>query len=715
MLDALRRPRRGHLPVILQAEVAECALACLAMVSTFHGRAVDLAALRRQHPLSLKGASLKGLMDAAAAAGFAARPLRVDLHELPSLSTPCILHWDMQHFVVLRAATATHVDVHNPALGRRRYRLAEVSRRFTGVALELWPAPGFTFTDQRERLRLRDFWTRAPGLVGGIGQVLVLSLLLQVFALAAPFHVQLVVDEAIARHDDRLLGVLALGFLLLALFRVATSSLRSYVIMTVGAQLSLQMTSNLLAHLLRLPLAWFQRRHLGDVLSRMGSLEPVRALFGEGIVGGVVDGVMAVATLTMMCVYSPALAGIVVAALAVYALVRVGVQPLLRERTEEGLAARAREEGTLLETLRAMQCVRIFGKEAARHTLSMQRLVDVQNSAFAAGRIGIAHGAANSLLLAVENVAVVWLGAEMVLSQVLSIGMLYAFIAWKGQFSDRASALIDRAFELRMLSLHLERLADIALTAPEAQLPERRPLRERSIRRECRGSIALDGVSFRYAAAEPWVLRDVSLSLAPGEVLALVGPSGGGKSTLLKVMLGLLEPTAGEVRVDGELLSAFGIDDYRACVGAVMQDDQLFAGTIADNITFFDAEPDHAFAAECARHAGIDADIRAMPMQYLTLIGDMGSALSGGQRQRLLLARALYRRPRVLFLDEMTAHVDGEAAARIEQALRTLGITRVAVTHDARVAAAADRVLCVRGGCVEALPPPPTPAAGSAD
>lgn len=696
--------RRGHLPVLLQAEMAECALACLAMVASFHGHRTDLASLRRRYPLSLQGTSLKGLIDAAQYLKLSARPLRVELDELPALAVPCVLHWDLQHFVVLRAATRRYVDVHNPALGRRRYTLAEASRHFTGIALELQPTAAFERADERQRLRLTDFWSRAHGLARGIVQVLVLSLLLQVFVLAAPFHVQLVVDEAIARHDDRLLVVLAAGFLLLALFRVLTDSLRSLAILHVGAQLSLQMSGNLLAHLLRLPLGWFQKRHLGDVLSRYGSLAPLKALFSDGIVTAVVDGAMAVLTLTMLCIYSPLLAAIVVGVLLAYAVARAALQPALRVHTEEGLAARAREDSTLMETLRGIQCVRIFGQENARHLLSMNRMVETQNSQYGAARVGIGQRAINGGLFACENVAVIYLGAQMVLEQALSIGMLYAFVAWKGQFTERATALVDRFYELRMLSLHLDRLADIALTKPEV------PPGERTIRQPFLGRLELVDVSFRYASTEPWVLRNVSLTVAAGEVLALVGPSGCGKSTLLKIMLGLLPPSEGEVRVDGSRLQAFGLDDYRAGIAAVMQDDHLFAGSILDNITFFDPQPDAAFAAECAQRAAIDADIRALPMQYLTLIGDMGMALSGGQRQRLLLARALYRRPRLLFLDEVTAHLDAETALRIENDLRALGVARVIVTHDARLAAASDRVLGLQAGHLDVIAAAPSAA-----
>jgi ATP-binding cassette subfamily B protein RaxB len=286
----------------------------------------------------------------------------------------------------------------------------------------------------------------------------------------------------------------------------------------------------------------------------------------------------------------------------------------------------------------------------------------------------------------------------------MTVGMLIAFMAWKQQFLDKATKLIETGFDYRMLDLHLERIADIALADREVD-HEREGLIERPIR----GAVELRGVRFRYAETEPEVLDGVDFKIEPGEFVAITGPSGGGKTTLLKVMLGLFKASAGEVLIDGVPLDHFGTQAFRAQVGVVMQDDHLLSGSLADNICFFDSQLDLERMRSCAIMAGIDDEIMAMPMNYNTLVGDMGTTLSGGQRQRLLLARALYRQPRILFMDEGTSNLDVNKERQVNRALASLNITRIVIAHRPETIRAADRIVALEGGRLRCC----TPMAGS--
>jgi ATP-binding cassette subfamily B protein RaxB len=297
------------------------------------------------------------------------------------------------------------------------------------------------------------------------------------------------------------------------------------------------------------------------------------------------------------------------------------------------------------------------------------------------------------LLFGLERVAVIWLGALLVLDRQFTVGMLFAFFAYKETFALRVSGLIDKVVELKMLRLQGERLADIVLTAPEADDMPRHSA-------ALPASIELRNVSFRYADGEPEILREVNLTIEAGESVAVVGPSGCGKSTLIKLMLGVLAPTAGQVLVGGRPLEHLGLRAWRDQVGAVMQDDTLFSGSIADNISFFSAQPDREWLQQCARVASIHDDILALPMGYQTLIGDLGVALSGGQKQRLLLARALYKRPQVLFLDEATSSLDVDRERTVNQAVKQLALTRVIVAHRPETIASAARVIALHEGRV---------------
>jgi ATP-binding cassette subfamily B protein RaxB len=301
---------------------------------------------------------------------------------------------------------------------------------------------------------------------------------------------------------------------------------------------------------------------------------------------------------------------------------------------------------------------------------------------------------AKELVTGLETVLLVYLGARLAIAGDLTIGMLFAFMAWRQQFLEKTTALIETAVNFRLLDLHLQRIADIAHTEPEAGLDGAASL----VPRPVEGRIELRELGFRHGEDEAEILSGVNLSVAPGEFVAITGPSGGGKTTLLKLMLGLLRPTAGQVLLDGRVLDAAGMAAFRASAGVVMQEDQLLAGSIAENISFFDPRPDLDFMRDCARLAGVDEEVMAMPMTYSTLVGDLGAALSGGQRQRILLARALYRRPRVLLMDEGTSHLDVAKEREVNAALARLSITRIVIAHRPETIAAADRVLVLRDG-----------------
>jgi ATP-binding cassette, subfamily B, bacterial CvaB/MchF/RaxB len=679
---------RGHLPVMQQTEAAECGLACLAMISSYHGYRIDLNTLRRRYPVSLKGVTLRALIQVASQMHFACRALRFELGHLRQLNLPAIVHWDMNHFLVLKSVTRRGIVVHDPASGERFFPIAEASKHLTGVALELSPSEGFLAKDERERLPFSTFWTQLRGSTHALVQILILSVILEIFVIASPFYLQLTVDEVIARGDVDLLIVLALGFGLLAAIKVASNALRSLVILIVQNVLHFQIGARLFRHLVRLPIAYFEKRHIGDILSRFTSIEPIRSVLAEGMIAATIDGLMAVATLAMIFVYSTQLALVVLAAFVLYAAVRLGLYRLLRKRSLAAIEAKAQEDSTFIETIRAIQSLKIFNRESDRETQWLNRYADVVSANVRLGRTKIAFTTINDALFGLENIVTIYIAAGLALSNSLTIGMIFAFMSYKQHFIEKAVQLVEKALDFRILELHLERLADIALSPLERGHDQLL-----AYTRQIRGQIELRNVSFRYAETEPFVLEDICFIIEPGEFVTIMGPSGGGKTTLIKIMLGLLEPTKGEVLIDGIPLSTMGPRAYREHVGAVMQDDQLLSGSIADNICFFDPSFDEERMIQCAHLAGIHEEIMAMPMTYNSLIGDMGSSLSGGQKQRVMLARALYRQPRILFLDEGTAHLDVDNEKHINDSLKGLQMTRISVAHRPEISSGADHIL----------------------
>ncbi|MEO7826561.1 MAG: peptidase domain-containing ABC transporter, partial [Allosphingosinicella sp.] len=467
--------------------------------------------------------------------------------------------------------------------------------------------------------------------------------------------------------------------------------------------------ANVARRLFRLPMDWFEKRHVGDVLSRFQSITPIRMFLTEGAVAVVLDGSLALFTLALMFFYSPALTAIALGAFVLYSIVRAASFPAQRAAQEEAIMLSGREQTTMIETIRGIVTLRLFNREAARHAYWQTRLADSMNAMVSLGRITAWQKSANTLIFGVETVLSIWLAVRLLIDGGFSVGMVFAYLAYKTQFLQRAAALIDQAIGFRMLGLHLERLSDIAMTEQDASFrgPEAPAV-------PLAGRIELRDVSFRYSPGDPYILRGVSLAIAPGEHVAITGPSGGGKSTLVKIILGLVEPDEGELLVDGIPLARFGYKNYHDQIGAVLQEDHLFAGSLADNIALFDDDSDMARIVEAAEQAALHDDVLAMPMGYGTLVGDMGSSLSGGQKQRLLLARALYRRPRLLVMDEATSHLDAARETAVVKATAELGVTRIVIAHRRETLLAASRVFSTRDGrlveVTDQYHPAPTPA-----
>ncbi len=679
---------RRRLPVMLQSEASECGLICLAMLAAFHGGGADAHALRRRLGATLRGWSLRTLIAAAATLGLSARALRVETDELRLIACPAILHWDFDHFVVLKRVASRYVEIHNPAVGERRFPLAELSKHFTGVALELTPTAAFERAPRAPRLTLWSLWHGAESARRPIAQLLVLSVFVQLFALATPSYIQLVVDDVLVKRDVDVLPLLAIGFALLAVLNVATKTLRGFAGLYLANRLNFSFGARLFFHLIRLPLEYFQRRHVGDVISRFRSLKPVQEFITGGVVAAGIDGAMALTTLIVIFVYSPLLAGIALGAFVLYAALRIALLRPLRVRSHESIAADARLDSHFLETIRALQGVKLFGKEAERERAWQDLFVDSINAGVRVTRLNLGYDALSGLLLGIEGVLIVFVGAQQVLSGALTIGMLYAFIAYRTHFSNAMNSLITQIVQGLMLALHLERISDIAFAEQEPGL-----VAQSSFTAPVRGALRAERLSFTYPGDVRPLLHDLDLNVDAGERLAVVGPSGVGKSTLLRLLVGLIRPTGGRIDVDGIPLDRLGIRSYRAGIAALMQDDVLLSGSIRDNIAFFDLAVDTAKLERATRIAHIHDDIVQLPMGFDTRIGDMGSALSIGQQQRLLLARALYREPSILFLDEGTSHLDLPTELAIMQSIADLGITCIYTTHRDATARLADKVL----------------------
>lgn len=699
-LASLNLTGRKSLPVLRQSENAECGLTTLAMIAGYHGLQIDLSTLRRRFQVGQDGVTFKWLVDVATQLDLDARAVSVGIESIGELALPAVLHWDLNHFVVLRSVDARKIVIHDPAFGKRTLTLAETSKHFTGIALELSPTTQFQRRDERVRLTLSDLWGRAINVKRSLAQAFVLSLIMQLFLLASPFLLQITVDEVLTNYDADLLVVLTLGFAGFALINVAAQTVRGYTLLYFGSTLSYQMVGNLFRHLVRLPIEFFERRHIGDITSRVSSLDPIKNMLTEGVIASLIDGMMALSTLVLMLIYSPKLALIVLAAWLIYLVIRLALYAPLRNAEENEILAKARESTIFVETLQGMASIKLLGGEAARERLWVGHYANVINARARLARLKIWFASANDGIFSLENILLVYVAATMVLDNQFTIGMIFAFMAYKQSFTEKASALVEKAVEFKMLNLHLGRVADIAHTDKEDLGIAIIGQTDQPV---ISGALTIRDLDYRYSSTGGDLLNGVNLDVVAGEMVAIVGTSGCGKTTLLKLMCGLIEPTGGNILVDDKPIRQYGLAAYRRQIGVVMQAEELFAGSIAENIAFFDPQISMDNVIAAARAARISEDIERFAMQYETIIGDLGSALSGGQKQRVLLARALYRSPRILFMDEGTAHLDVATERQVNQSVATLGMTRVIIAHRPETIRMADRIFDLSQGFMQEL------------
>jgi len=707
MLSPLNFSLLKPVPFILQSEVTECGLASMAMIASYHGHNLDMPAMRKYFSVNLKGMNLQQIIELGDSLGLASRALQCPIDEVHKLATPCILHWDLNHFVVLTKVSGKGVlsgskakfSINDPAVGKRTLTTEEFSKHFTGICLELAPTNKFEVKQEQEQMKFTQLWSSMSGLKSGLVKLIGLSLVLQVFMLMTPYYMQWVVDEVLVSFDKPLLTVLAIGFALIAIISVSTNAVRSWLILRLSSLLNMQLGVNLLSHLLRLPMNYFESRHVGDIVSRFGSLAQIRERITTGFVETLVDGVMSITVLIMMALYSLKLTAVVVGAIVLYTIVRLALYRPLHQATEEMIQSSAKEQSNFLENIRGMQTIKLFGSESQRQGLWQNRYAEVINSEIRLGRLNISFDSFNKLLFGLENVLVIYFAALMVMANSLSVGMVLAFIAYKGQLTSRFANLIEQIIQFKMMRLHLDRIADIALTEQEANR-EGEATFSNNVNGEPKGQLTLENICFSYSDEKELILNNVNLSLCAGESIAITGPSGAGKTTLMKIMLGLLQPTSGKVLLDGKDINHVGLKNYRKKIAAVMQDDTLLAGSIADNISFFDPQPNYLKIEQCAHMAAIHDDINKMTMGYNSLVGDMGSNLSGGQIQRLLLARALYQTPCVLFMDEATSHLDKGNETKISEQIQHLPITRIMIAHRQETINMAENVYLLDDGAL---------------
>lgn len=694
---ALRKllPSRRNQPVPLVQAIAnaDCGAACLAMVLRYYGKSVRLNDLRDATGTDRDGVSAFAILQAAEEYGLRGRGLRVEPSDLAYLPRGTILHWELKHFVVLEKVKRNAVVIVDPSSGRRPVSIREFRKSFTGVALTFEPADDFQPSRDHDK-SVFHYFRRVLAELNAVTKLFVTSLLIRIFLLATPLLTAAVVDRIVPRGDYRLLHILGLGFATIIGFHLLSDLVRAHLLLHLRTHLDVQMTLGFLEHLVSLPYLFFQQRSSGDLMMRVNSNAFMREILTMTTMSAMLDGPMVMLYLLLLLVLGPSIGLLVLALGVLEVLIFVLARRVYRLLMARELHARARADSLLVEMLGGIETLKSLGVEHRAVERWSNLFVDQLNVSISRGR---ARALVDSLMNTIQMGAplvILLYGASLVLNQQLSLGAMLGLTALATGFLTPLSKLIASALELQLLKSYIRRLDDVLGTAPE-ETPG-----EAATARPFEGRIALEGVSFRYSSGAPLVVRDVSLDIAPGQWVAIVGKSGAGKSTLARLIIGLYRPASGRTLYDGVDLTTLAPRSVRRQIGIVPQTPYLFGGTIRENILFADATRPLEDAVEAARIAAIHDEIMSMPLGYDTLVGDGGSALSAGQRQRVALARALLNQPRLLLLDEATSDLDTINEQRIQENLGSLRCTRVVIAHRLSTIMHADAILVLDEGSI---------------
>jgi len=678
-----------RIPVIRQAESHECILACLAMICAWHGRTTPLADLRRRFPDLSRGGTLRDMIEIARALQLSGRAVRLDVEAIGNLRLPSILHWNFNHFVVLERVDRRGYHIVDPAVGRLVVSPENFSRQFTGIALELTPLPDFHHRggDRRQAEARRRAILPLSAYRRPILTFVLISAAAMGFALITPLAVQIVVDQVIARNDVDLLMVVAGAFLSATIIGSLASYLQGQHIARQSARIRIHVTNTYIDQLAGHPAAYFLRRNLGTFVAQFNSLSHFVNFVVRNVGSMIIDALFALLISIILFFIDAAIAAIVLGINLFLIALRAALTRIAQRLQDNEVLARADEESYFVETMRGIASVKANSLEINRVGGSLDRTIEAANAAFALESFNLKYGFLIQSAKAVETIVTLYLLALAVMSGTMTVGVMYAFHAYRQILGDRLASLIDNMNDVLVLKVHRDRLAEVFRLGPEDAVPEVNI--GRFMRFE--GDIALDGIRYATDNGRKLVLDGFSARARPGEFVHVSGPTGSGKTTLLRIILGTLEPQSGSLCVDGIPITEKSLAILRNSVGAVLQEDTLFRGSVLENVALFDTDIDIARVEHCCRLAMIHDEIVRLPLGYQSEVGDIGSNLSTGQQQRLLLARAVYRKPSILIFDEATANLNADMERQILANIKALAVTTIFASHSANVRAVADR------------------------
>ncbi|MCI0337795.1 MAG: peptidase domain-containing ABC transporter [Acidobacteria bacterium] len=689
-------PIRPRVPVIHQLSVVECGAACLAMILGFHGRKTTVSEIREFCSLGRDGLSGLTIVKVARGYGLRAKAYSVEPDQLKYLCLPAIIHWGFNHFVVLESWSPRRIEVIDPGQGRQQVTHEEFKEEFTGVVLTF--EPGKQFRSNQSRRGTVSLWayfmmmfsnSAAKGL---IAQVLLTSLLLQILGLILPIFTKVIVDNVFPDRGGELLKIIGIAMIVMVFSQVIASYLRNLCLVYLRGHLECHLMLGFVEHLFSLPYKFFQERTTGDLLMRLTGLSHLREVLTSQTLAFILDGAFMIVYLNLLLFVLPwfGLLVLLIALLQVAVLIMTGQR--IYNLAQRELAAGAEEKSYLIEAINGITLLKATGAEDRVFDSWSNHLFKQLNISLERSRLSALAETVFLGLRTLAPVLLLWLGAYYVIEKEMSVGMMLAVNALAATCLAPVTSLISSGQQLHVINAHLERLSDVFEACPEQT-----PGAGRSAHR-LTGRVELRDVNYQYSRESTFALKNISCVIKPGQKVAIVGATGSGKSTLALLLLGLLQPTDGEIYYDDSPIREIDYRSLRSQFGIVLQDPVIFSGSIRQNIIFGNPNVGLDVVIEAASEACLHDEIVAMPMGYETVISEGGTNLSGGQRQRLALARALAGRPAILLLDEATSHLDGITEAAVDRKLSSLSCTRIVIAHRLSTICNADQILVLKGG-----------------
>jgi HlyB family type I secretion system ABC transporter len=688
------RRKRRRVPEMRQMTAVECGAACIAMILNYYGHATSVSEVLEHCGVGRDGLTALEIVKATRLYGLRVRAVSLDLGDFRFVTLPAIVHWEFNHFLIVERWSRKRIEVVDPALGRRTLTHAEFDEGFTGVAIMLEPGAQFETKAPRKTLTAWSYVRSFLRMRAIIFQILGTSFLLQILGLGGPLLTEVIIDRILPGKDANMLMLLALGMLILILMQGVTAFLRSSLLLYLQTRIDTNMMLNFFEHLLSLPYRFFQLRLSGDLLARMNSNLAIRDLLTNQLISTVLDGSTVVIYFVILFFLSKMIAGIALAIGLVQVVLLLLTSPAIRRLTRRDLEAQGKTQGYMNEVLAGIATIKAAGAEHQAFNRWESHFFNEMNVSLRLSYLSSVIGNVFSIINVLAPLLLLWVGSLQVIAGTMSIGTMLALNTLAVQFLVPLGALASSSQDLQVVRAHFTRLADVIGTKSEQDVAQvQKP-------HQLRGKVELQHVSFQYDVNAPLILRDINVKMYPGQKVALVGRTGSGKSTLGKLLVGLITPTTGSILFDGVPLEQLNYQEVRSQFGSVLQESFVFSGSVKENIALNNPSMSMERIREAAQIAAIANDIEQMPMTYDTLVSEGGSAFSGGQRQRLALARALANHPAILLLDEATSSLDVVTERIVEQNLKRLPCTQVIIAHRLSTVRNADLILVLDHGTI---------------